>query len=62
MEDRLIDIVNRSCCYEDFSESSVIKYKYCAFSEKAKSKDNTVMLEECAKIKEELLKCKNINK
>lgn len=60
MEDRLIDIVNRSCCYEDFCEPIIIKYKYCAFSKKGK--DNTVMLEECAKIKEEFLKCKNINK
>lgn len=58
MQDGIIDIVNRSYCYEDSCEPIAIKYRYCIYSSKAK---DDAMREKCAKIMNEYLTCKNAN-
>ena len=58
MQDGIIDIVNRSYCYEESCEPIAVKYRYCIFSSKARDE---AMREKCAKIMNEYLTCKNAN-
>lgn len=58
MQDEIIDIVNRTYCYDQKCQDLAIDYRYCIFSCKSKDKE---MKEKCSKILNEYLKCRNEN-